>query len=466
MSEEVDVVIVGAGFAGLTAARQLVNTGHDVLVLEGRDRVGGRSLTTTVSGIPLDMGASFVGPTQYAVRELAAELDVPLSPTFCEGKNVINWRGRVRSYRGTVPAISPATLANVGLVRLQLARLAHQVPIDEPWTSPIAARLDSMSMRQWLISVRATPATQDLMSIASRVLWGAEPADISMLHAVRYMKAAGGLNSMLDVTGGAQQDRFLGGTQEIAEKMAAELGERLRLGKVVDRIVRDERGVTVRCACDEDDRTEAAEPDEDSACCEVRARTAIIAIPPQHRAAIEFSPALPAEYQRLTRCWPQGRLSKVFAIYEYPFWRIDGRSGEGLSDTGPVFITFDMSPSAAGPGVLLGFADPRDFDTLPPAERRSQALAGFAALFGNRARHPVDYADYCWGTEKFAPGGPTAAVPTGSWTAVGPWLRKPIGPIFWAGTETADEWTGYLDGAVRSGYRAADEAASWLSKPS
>ncbi len=458
MAEEVDVVIIGAGFAGLAAARQLARTGLDVLVLEGRDRVGGRSWTQATAGIPLDLGATFVGPGQDAVLELARELGVATTPTYCAGNNVIHWRGKLRSYRGTVPKLSPATLANLGWVRWQLARLTRDVPIDAPWKAPEARRLDAMSLRQWLVSVRAAPATHDLMAIAARVTWGAEPDDVSMLHVLRYVKAAGGLDRMLDVTGGAQQDRFPGGTQEIAEKMAAELGDRVRLSTLVDRIIRDERGVRVRCGQPE-------KPAGDDENCEVNARTAIIAIPPQHRAAIEFSPALPAEYQRLMRCWPQGRLSKAYAVYEYPFWRIDGRSGEGLSDTGPVFITFDVSPSPAGPGVLLGFVDPRNFDELEPGQRREAALAGFASLFGERARHPVAYVDHSWGGEEFAPGGPTAAVPTGSWTGVGPWLRKPLGPIFWAGTETADEWTGFLDGAVRSGYRAADEAASWLARP-
>ena len=122
-----------------------------------------------------------------------------------------------------------------------------------------------------------------------------------------------------------------------------------------------------------------------------------------------------------------------------------------------MFITFDVSPDDDGPGILLGFTDARTFDPLPPAERRERALAGFAALFGDEALQPIDYVDHCWGTEEFAPGGPTAAVPPGSWTTYGPWLRKPVDGIFWAGTETADEWTGFLDGAVRSGQRAAAE---------
>lgn len=188
----------------------------------------------------------------------------------------------------------------------------------------------------------------------------------------------------------------------------------------------------------------------------------IVAIPPAHRVAIEFDPPLPPEYQQLAHHWPQGRLSKAYAAYSTPFWRASGYSGQALSDEAPVFITFDVSPHADGPGILMGFVDARGFDSLPIEERRRDALRCFASLFGDEALDPLDYVDYRWGTEEFAPGGPTAAVPPGSWTKYGHWLREPVGPIHWASTETADEWTGYFDGAVRSGQRAAAEVAALL----
>ncbi len=440
---------MGAGFAGLTAARELTGLGYDVLVLEGRDRVGGRSHTGAVAGLPVDFGGTFVGPTQDAVIELAAELGCQSVPTYHEGKNLINWRGRVRSYSGTVPNLSIGGLLNVARVRWQFARVARRVPVDAPWTAPRAAELDAQTLGQWLHSVRASSTTRDLLAIMARVTWGCEPDDVSMLHAARYVRAAGGLDRMLDVADGAQQDRFPAGTQQIALKMAEALGDRVRLNANVIRIDAVTDGVTVGY-------------DGGS----VAAARVIVAIPPQHRAAITFTPELPPEQQKLVECWPQGSLSKAYAVYDTPFWRANGQSGEALSDTGPVFITFDVSPPSTGdepgPGVLLGFVDAREFDTWPAQQRRERALAGFATLFGEAALHPIDYLDHSWGTEAFAPGGPTAAVPPGSWTTVGPWLRRPAGPIYWAGTETADEWTGFLDGAVRSGRRAAGEVAASL----
>lgn len=441
-----DVVVVGAGFAGLTAARDLVRHSYDVVVLEGRDRVGGRSSTATVAGVPVDLGGTFVGPTQDAVKELARELGCATVPTHARGKNLIKWRGRVRSYRSTIPRLSMLELFDVSRIQWRFERLCRRVSVAEPWRAPHADDLDSKTLDRWLRSLHAGASTRDLMAIMSRVTWGCEPDQVSMLHAVRYVKAAGGIGRMLDVAGGAQQDRFPGGTQEIALRLADELGERVRLGAVVRRIERTGDGVFTVGA---DGET-------------VTAKAVVVAIPPEHRTAIDFSPALPAEYDKLARHWPQGRLSKAYAAYETPYWRANGCSGEALSDEGPVFITFDVSPGEGGPGILLGFTDPRTFDPLPPAERRERALVGFADLFGKKALEPIDYVDHCWGAEDFAPGGPTAAVPPGSWTAYGPWLRKPVDGIHWAGTETADEWTGFLDGAVRSGHRVAAEVHAEL----
>ncbi|MGV0814286.1 flavin monoamine oxidase family protein [Mycolicibacterium boenickei] len=446
-----DIVVVGAGFAGLSAARTLVGQGHQVVVLEGRDRVGGRSSTTTIAGVPVDLGGTFVGPTQDAVLALADELGCRTVPTYDRGKNLIRWHGRVRSYRSTIPRLSMMELFDVSRIQWRFERISRPIRVDEPWNSPNAEKLDERTLEQWLRSAGAGASTRNLMAIMSRVTWGAEPDEVSMLHAARYIKAAGGLDRMLDVRGGAQQDRFPDGTQQIASKMAEELGDRVVLGAPVNHIERRPDG-TVAVS---------------GPAGVVQARAVIVAIPPQHRADIAFSPPLPEPYTELAAHWPQGNLSKAYAAYERPFWRTNGCSGEALSDEGPVFITFDVSPgdgTSDGPGILLGFTDARTFDRLEPAQRREQALSGFATLFGDAALEPIDYVDHCWGTEQFAPGGPTAAVPPRSWTQYGQWLRKPVDAIHWAGTETADKWTGFLDGAVRSGQRAAAEVAVALTR--
>src|ERR1700761_4052474 len=316
-----DVVVVGAGFAGLAAARELSRRGHEVLVLEGRDRVGGRSYTGHVAGIPVDMGGTFVGPTQAAVLALADELGIPTVPTYHDGANLIRWRGAVRSYSGTIPRLSLGGLIDLGRVRWQFERITRTVPLTEPWTARRAARLDSQSLGQWLRSVRAGATSRDLLAIMTRVTWGCELDDVSMLHAARYARAAGGLDRMLDVENGAQQDRFAAGTQQIAGAAAGELGDRVVLEAAVRRIDYHDDGVTVT--------SEKGTAD---------AKYVVVAIPPEHWNIIEFTPALPAEHRQLPAQWPQGRLSKAYAAYPAPFWRSAGFSGEALSDGGPVFI--------------------------------------------------------------------------------------------------------------------------------
>lgn len=443
-----DVVVIGAGLAGLTAARELTRRGFDVVVLEGRDRVGGRTYAATLAGVAVDRGASFVGPTQDAVLKLAADLGCDTIPTYNTGANLIRWRGRVHRYQGTVPKLGLLGLLDIGRIQWQFERLGRDVSVTEPWTSKNAAKLDSISLGAWLRSVKATAGSRDLMAIMSRVTWGAEPDDVSLLHALRYVKTSGGLDRMLDTAGGAQQDHFVEGSHQMSARIADELGDRIRLHAVVSRIEWSTDAVAVN-----------------SSAGVVEARRAIVAIPPAHRLDIDIAPAPPIEYQQLSQRWPQGALTKSYAAYPTPFWRAKGLSGQALSDQGPVFITFDASPStggSTGPGILLGFTDPRGFDAQSEDQRREQVLACFTALFGEEAANPIDYLDQRWGAEEFAPGGPTAAVPPGSWTEFGRLLRTPVGPLHWAGTETADEWTGFMDGAVRSGQRAADEVAAAL----
>ncbi|MGI9163492.1 MAG: flavin monoamine oxidase family protein [Mycobacterium sp.] len=439
-----DVIVIGAGLAGLTAARELTGMGFDVVVLEGRDRVGGRTAPATLAGVPVDRGASFVGPTQDAVLKLAADLGCDTAPTYNSGANLIRWRGRVRRYQGTIPKLGLIGLLDIGRVQWQFERIARTISITEPWTSEKAAKWDALSLGGWLRSVKASAGSLDLMAIMSRVTWGAEPDQVSMLHALRYVKTSGGLDRMLDTAGGAQQDHFTGGSHQISARIAAELGGRIRLGAIVSRIEWSEDAVAVN-----------------SSAGVLEARRAILAIAPAQRLDIDFTPAPPIEYQQLAQRWPLGALTKSYAAYPTPFWRAKGLSGQSLSDQGPVFITFDVSPED-GRGFLLGFTDSRGFDALPEDQRRQKVLDCFVALFGEEAANPIDYLDQRWGAEAFAPGGPTAAVPPGSWTQFGRLLREPVGPLHWAGTETADEWTGFMDGAVRSGQRAAAEVVASL----
>jgi monoamine oxidase len=445
----VDVAVVGAGLAGLAAARSLVAAGHEVVVLEARDRVGGRTLNEDIGdGKVVEVGGQWVGPTQFRLLELARELGVDTFPMHVAGQNVIEWRGALRRYSGTIPHVSPLVLLDVLQAQKRLNRMAARVSLEEPWRTPGARRLDSQTFATWLRGRGCrTTGGRELLELVCQAVWACEPADVSLLHVLFYVKSAGSVEALTDSEGGAQEARFVGGSQRVALRMAEELGaDRVRLSAPVRRIAWSADGVAVG---------------------DVRARRVIVALPPTLTARIDYEPILPGYRDQLVQRMPQGTVWKCMAVYDEPFWRRDGLSGWGLSDAGPVRLTYDNSPPDGSPGVLLGFLEgdhARRAGLRPAGERRDAVLDVFARLFGERARRPERYLEKSWAEEEWTRGCYGCYMTPGGWTSYGRALRAPIGPIHWAGAETATIWNGYMDGAVRSGERAAAEALRALER--
>jgi monoamine oxidase len=466
---EADVAIVGAGLAGLVAARRLVAGGKRPLVVEARDRVGGRLLNEEIGdGKVVEVGGQWIGPTQERLAALAAELGVGTFPTYDEGRHLIEMAGKLASFSGALTdariglvvelsrAISPLALADFEQARGRLDRMAREVPLEEPWMAPRAAEWDGQTLATWVGRNTHSEGAQRLFELATEAVWAAEPADVSLLHVLFYTHSGGGFNTLVGTGGGAQQDRFHGGSQRLALLMAAELGtERLRLGAPVRRIEHGEAGVVVH----------ADGPDGEPGGLTVRARRAIVAIPPTLAGRVAYDPPLPARRDQLTQRMPQGTVIKTMAIYERPFWREEGLSGQATSDAGPARVVFDNSPPDGSPGVLLGFLEgrlARQWGARDAAERRAAILAGHARLFGERAARPERFVERVWADEEWTRGCYGCLMTTGGWTEYGRALRAPIGPIHWAGAETATVWNGYMDGAVQSGERAAAEALAAL----
>ncbi len=447
--DQADAVVVGAGFAGLSAARVLKSAGASVLVLEARDRVGGRTLNADLGdGRTVELGGQWVGPTQDRIAALAESVGVDTFPTHSEGKNLLRMDGKARRYSGTIPRLNPVALLDAQRAVRKINRMATRIHPEAPWAAADAERLDATSFATWLDRALVTSTARRLIRLACRTLWGAEPEELSLLHVAFYVRAAGSFELLTDVEGGAQQDRLVGGPHAVAERVAAELGSQLVLGAPVERIEHGSDRVTISAAQ-----------------VEVRAKRAIVAVPPALTAAIAFDPPLPPGRAQLAMRMAPGWLTKVTAIYSEPFWRDDGLSGEALSEDGPVTMTFDNSPPEGTPGALLGFVGGRDaraFATLGKSERRRAVLGCMEALFGPRARSAESYLEQDWTAEPWSRGGPVSNFATGGWTAAGPALRAPVGPIHWAGTETATRWMGYIDGAVSSGERAAAEVLEAL----
>lgn len=445
-TQSVDVVIVGAGFAGLKAAHDLVDKGHSVVVLEGRDRVGGRVFTGEIAGVKVDLGGTWVSHRHTAIREVAEQVGGTEVSQFTEGRSTLWLAGKRSTYKGTLPKLSPAALVNMGRIQLALDKLAKTIDVDAPWNSAHAEELDAISFEEWLDRKRARWTTRAMMTIITKVEWGCQPSDVSLLHVLRTIRAFGGFDFMLDADGGMQEARYVETTQELAVRYAALLGDRVHTSTPVRRITQDADGVTV---------------ETDSL--QVNTRYAVVTTATEHRGGIEFEPALPEPAQGLINSWSLGALSKAFVAYDKPFWRADGLSGESVADTGTVFITFDVSPSPDGPGILMAFCDPRVFDAHHPERRQAQVVKQLADLFGPEAARPIDYIDHCWNTDSFAPGGPNPAVSPYASTRYGGIMTEPHGRVEWAGTETAGEWTGSMNGAVLSGQRVAETVAARLA---
>jgi monoamine oxidase len=442
---DADVIVVGAGLAGLVAARQLSASGRSVLVLEARDRVGGRTVNASIgAGKVVEMGGQWVGPTQDRVLALARELGVEPFPTYYEGRNLLHLRGKSRTYKGTIPRLSPLALLDINRFRRKVRRVAAGVSAEAPWSTAKGEELDSQTLHSWIARRTHTKKGRKLLEIAVGTVMGTGTAELSTLWMLSYVSSAGGFDRLIDTEGGAQQDRFQGGSQEISIRLAAALGDAVMLEAPVRRIAQDGAGVMV-------------ETNEFVA----RAQRAIVTVPPPLAARIAFAPSLGGQRDQLLQRMAHGALTKCAAVYPEPFWRRRGLTGQAVSDAGPISTTFDNSPPDGSPGVMLGFiAGPEAIRHArrPEAERRRLVLDCFVRLFGEEAQQPGIYLERAWAEEEWTRGGPVCSPSPGALTAYGEALRRPAGRIHWAGAETSTVWCGYMEGAVRSGERAAEEA--------
>ena len=441
-----DVAIVGAGLAGLAAARAVAAAGKRPVVLEARERVGGRTLNESIGGGDvLEIGGQWVGPTQKRVLALISELGLRTFPTYGEGRNRFERSGRIRDYSGAIPKVSPLALAETGASLSRINRMARTIDPERPWAAPRAESWDSQTFASWIRRNVRTRTARDLMRLAIWAVWAAEPEDISLLHVLFYVRSAGSFEALIDTEGGAQESRVVGGSQMISLRMAEELGDAVVLGAPVHRIEHARGVVTVTSTSG----------------VSVEAWQAIVAMPPVLAGRITYDPPMPAIRDGLTQRMAMGSVVKCMAIYPEPFWRDEGLSGQVTSADGPVSVTYDNSPRDGSPGVLLAFlegAAARRAADLPEDERREIVVGCLERFFGPRAAEPERYIDRAWAADPYSAGCYGGFMPPGAWRANGPALRAPVGPVHWAGAETATVWNGYMDGAISSGERAAREA--------
>jgi monoamine oxidase len=442
---DADVCVVGAGYAGLTAARRLSQEAKTVVVLEARDRVGGRIWTQPLSdGSPVDRGGAWLAPKHEAIFALAREFDVSTYKTWVKGSHLLIDKGRTRRYTGLIPKISPLAVVTIALAQLKLDRMAKHVPVEAPWTARRAEEWDRRSIGWWLErSGIRTEIGRDLFEMAVRGLFTGDLNDVSLLHLLFLVRAHGSIGTLFSIEDGSQENMVEGGAGSIAQRIADSLGDAVRLSAAV-------RSITQR-----GDRVLV-----DTGDLVVSARHAVVTVPPALALEIAFDPVLPDDRMTLYRNAVAGPETKTLVVYDEPFWRADGFSGQSAEPGSAAEVTLDASPASGSPGVIASFtfgSVAKHLDALDQAVRRRSVLDALAARFGPRAALPAEFIETAWWTEEWTRGCSMAHLPPGILTRYGPLLHEPFRLVHWAGTETSTTSHGAIDGAVRSGERAAAE---------
>lgn len=451
-THDVDAVVVGAGLSGLTAAHRLTQRQQSVMVLEASERVGGRTVNVDVQGGAItDGGGQWIGTLHTRMFALIDELGLSTFRTYTDGKTIYLNHGKRRTYEGTIPPLNPAAMLDYGQAAFRLERMAKRVPINAPWKADKALAWDATTLGHWVDDNCLLDEVKHLLSLSFTTMYAEDPHRVSLLKALHQIRTSGGIEFMSNARDGAQDYRLVDGMQAVSLALAATLGDRVLLNSPVTDIHQDDDGAVVRTADTE-----------------IRARRVIVAMTPADARRIRFTPALPRLRNDLQRVWHNGTETKVFAVYDTPFWRADGFTGMALTDLPIAHFVVDNSPADAGVGILLAFVgtvgggagSSWTDDVLDNEQARHAAFINdLVTLFGPQAANPVQTVEKSWADEPWI-NGCVGTRPPGVLTSYLDAATKPVGRVHWAGAEASDEFQSYLEGAVRSAERAVDEVCA------
>ncbi|TFV94252.1 flavin monoamine oxidase family protein [Algoriphagus kandeliae] len=440
-----EVIIVGAGFSGIAAAKKLFEAGISFKILEARDRIGGRVYTNYLKeDLYVDLGGQWIGPTQDRMYELCKEYGISYFETYDEGKNILNLRGKIRTYKGIIPKMDPVSLINLDILMRKMERMARQINVHTPWSHPKAQKWDQLTLEDFLRKNSKTKSCYEVIKIGCETIFACELHEISLLHALFYIRSGKSLDCLINIQGGAQQHRIEGGMQRIAEAMATPFRDHIIFNSPVEKVIQST------------DHTDVISGEN-----RFSSNRVILAVPPPLLKKIHFEPGLSSEKSELLDNYAMGRVGKCFMIYQTPFWREDSFSGQVVSDDPLTHQTlFDCSTVDGKYGILMGFTIGNRADEYfgrSEEDRKKRMISQLVQYFGEKAKDPIQYIDFTMSDETWSQGCYAGLMPVGAWTTWREAYRKPEGNLHFAGTEAATVWHGYIEGAVRAGEAAALE---------
>lgn len=447
-----DVAIVGAGLAGLVAARDLVRRGLQVVVLEARDRVGGRIENATLSdGQYVELGGQWIGPGSTSLQALLDDFALPTIGLPAKGNLMVRLRGQTVAVpsKDDSTELTPFEVADLGQGLQRLRRLAERARTDQAWAEANKAWLDQ-DLRRWTQTNLRTAGAQRRFHEVYNATFGPMRPGATLLEGLNQVSSGPETESILGANGGLNQLRVDGGAYRLCEAIASELGEVVRLGCPVAKITHEAQQAVLTLADGE----------------QVAARRVISTLPPRLAVQQSYDPPLPAWREETACKVAAGNVIKAFLVYERPFWRDEGLSGQSSTDDGAVRVTFDTTTGADQHGLLMGFFEGADADSLAKRSvtlRKRAFIDSVVQTFGDAAADPIDYIERDWSTEEFTGGCHGAHFTPGIWMGFGPALAAPEGVLSWAGAEYATKGNGYMEGAVRSATEVSARVAAELA---